>query len=338
LQDSYRRVSDNVEHEDGVRMASAGKIISGSGIVLALIIALCSFMCNPTLVSAVEPVITPGPLGAPFRVASYTDQFLLVSDYNSGTIFSVSKSDPSQVETKFQIEGNIMAVAYFEGHILVGNSTDGSLEAYNSDGGLEYTLNGKDTTVFPSDLAVDQQQRQIFLVDSNGHEIKVYQKKGLFSVIGTPPVVTVSQKIRFHGNFGADVLVSPVGIAIDPSSKLVYVSDHGSSMTDVPPMIYVFTYAGVKIDQLDSETYSFYRPRGLAFDSGKLYVMDTLASEVTVIDVEAKTKLGVLGEYGSGPGQLLQPQDVVVEPGGEAVYVANKRLGRIELFTGVVLP
>ncbi|MCF8056190.1 MAG: hypothetical protein K9K37_06090 [Desulfocapsa sp.] len=320
-------------------MAITGKIISGSGTLLVMVIVLFFSIHSPASISAAEPVIPPGPLGAPFRVAAYTEQLLLVSDYNSGSIFSVSKSDPSQVGEKFKIDGNPLAVGSLEGDILVGNSSSGSIHVYNSVGGLEYTIDGMGIDIFPSDFAMDHQLRQVFVVDSNAHEVKVYRKKSSFLVFGKNPIVTVSQRIHFHDSFGAEVLINPVGIALDQSEKVVYVSDQGDPMNDVPPIIHIFTYAGLKIDELDSTVFSDYRPRGLAYGSGKLYVTDALTCEIAVIDLITKTRLGTLGEYGSAPGQLMQPQDVSVDPSGESIYVANKRLGRIEkIVTGDLLP
>jgi DNA-binding beta-propeller fold protein YncE len=270
---------------------------------------------DPEPAPIVEPVITPGPLGAPVRLDSYSDTILIVSDYSSGTIFNVNKTDPSEVSIRFSIEGRALAVGHLGKNIIVGNASTGTLEVYDKNGKFKYILNNDEKIVRPSDLAVDQHTKQIFVVDSRERQIKVFDKKNLLF------------------SFGESELVNPVGIALDPLAELVYVSDHGDSGNDVLAAVYKFTYDGVKLGKLDSEAFGFYRPRGLAFDLGKLYITDALAGEVTVIDLDSMTKLGVLGEYGSDPGQLVQPQDVTIDQGGAEVYVANKRLGRIEIIS-----
>lgn len=260
----------------------------------------------------IEPVITPGPLGAPVRLDSYSETTLIVSDYSSGTVFLVNKDDPSVVRSILTLEGRALAIGHFGKNIVVGNATTGNVEVYNNNGKLQYILNRDERIERPSDIEIDKRMKRIFVVDSRGREIKMYTSQGLLN------------------SFGSDDLVNPVGIALNPSVELVYVSDHGDSTIGVPPAVHIFTYDGVKIGKLDSETFEFYRPRGLAFNLGKLYITDALAGVVIVVDVDSMAKLGILGEYGSDPGQLVQPQDVHIDQGGQDVYVANKRLGRIE--------
>ena len=301
------------------------KVLKKASILLPMMFAIISCICgsvsgmdlnivspDPGPAPVVEPVITPGPLGAPVRVDSYSKTMLIVSDYSSGTIFNVNKTDPSEVSTRFSIEGRALAVGHFGKNIIVGNASTGAIEVYDKNGKFKYVLNSDEIIVRPSDLAVDQRKNKIFIVDSRERQIKVYDKK------------------NFLYSFGTSELINPVGIALDPLLEVVYVSDHGDSTNDVPPAIFKFTYDGVKLDKLDGEVFGFYRPRGLAYDLGKLYVTDALAGVIVVVDVTSMTTLGALGEYGSDSGQLVQPQDVIIDQGGGEVYVANKRLGRVE--------
>lgn len=304
------------------------KVIFKAGIVFVITL-IFSFLVNIPVMGGmglpdpvpepVEPVITPGPLGAPIRVASYSAEALLVSDYHSGTIFKVSKIDPNDVEPLFTIEGRPLAIGYFGKNIIVGNETTGNLEVYNKNGKLTYILNKDAYIERPSDMAIDQKTEQIFIVDSRAHLVKVYAKNKLLY------------------SFTSTHLTNPVGIALDTESQEVYVSDHGDSIQDIPAAVFIYTYDGEYIGMIGSVEFGFVRPRGLAYDQGILYITDALKGEVTAIDVQTMTKPGVFGEYGSDPGQLVQPQDVEIDEGGVNLYVANKRLGRIEkIFTGEV--
>ena len=111
---------------------------------------------------------------------------------------------------------------------------------------------------------------------------------------------------------------------------MIFISDHGDSTKGISAAVFMYTFDGAYIGYMDGGEFQFYRPRGLAYDQEKLYVTDALAGEITVIDVAAMTRSGALGEYGSEPGQLVQPQDVFVDPERMEIFVANKRLGRIE--------
>lgn len=257
-----------------------------------------------------EPVISPGPLGAPVRIVSYSAGLLLVSDYSNGKIFKVNKNDLEDIQLLFTIEGRALAIGHFGKNIIVGNTTTGNVELYDKKGNFRKNINSDAPIARPSDLAVDM--NMIFVVDSRQHQIKVYSKKKLLAT------------------FGSSELVNPVGIALDRANQIIYVSDHGDSVAGIPAAVFVFTYEGVPIDKLESADFGFDRPRGIAFNLGNLYITDALLGVVSVIDVDNKVALGELGSYGSGPGQLIQPQDVEIAQDGTEIYVANKRLGRVE--------
>ena len=79
----------------------------------------------------------------------------------------------------------------------------------------------------------------------------------------------------------------------------------------------------------------FSRPQGLAVDGkGRIYVVDALSAEVLVLDRETGATLNTIGTFGSNPGQLLLPLDIVVGQTGD-VLVTSYRTGKIERFTGV---
>ena len=64
-----------------------------------------------------------------------------------------------------------MAVGHLGKNIVVGNETSGAVEIYNRRGRLKYTLHENDKIERPSDLAVDQRKKKIFVVDSRGREV-----------------------------------------------------------------------------------------------------------------------------------------------------------------------
>lgn len=70
------------------------------------------------------------------------------------------------------------------------------------------------------------------------------------------------------------------------------------------------------------------KPYGLGIHDGKIYVCDTNAS-VFVFDLKARTFLQLKGAV--GPGRLIQPQNISIEPDGTK-YVADPVRGQVVVF------
>lgn len=84
---------------------------------------------------------------------------------------------------------------------------------------------------------------------------------------------------------------------------------------------------------------AFYRPAELGFDHrGNLFVLDSGNHRVQVFDAEGRY-LRSIGEPGSGPGQLEEPEGMFVHGDGR-VWVANTRARRIQPYAadGAPLP
>jgi len=77
----------------------------------------------------------------------------------------------------------------------------------------------------------------------------------------------------------------------------------------------------------------FSRPQGLAVDdSGHVYVVDCFSGEVLVFDRFTGKLLKTVGSYGTNPGQLRLPLDLVVSQRSRDIYVTNNQMKRIEVF------
>ena len=77
----------------------------------------------------------------------------------------------------------------------------------------------------------------------------------------------------------------------------------------------------------------FSKPQGLAVDdAGHIFLVDCWLGYVLVIDRASGGTLKTLGAYGTDPGQLALPLDVVVDLRSKDVAVTNNRPRRIEVF------
>jgi DNA-binding beta-propeller fold protein YncE len=133
-------------------------------------------------------------------------------------------------------------------------------------------------------------------------------------------------------------LQNPTGITVDPSTNEILVSDYGDptlfGVLGSDPRVKVLTYAGVGVVSYsgDSGGRQYDRPQGLALNSsGHILVVDALAGEISVLERSTGATLATLGSFGTLPGELWLPLDVIVDDAATA-YVTNNRLGRIEAF------
>jgi DNA-binding beta-propeller fold protein YncE len=244
---------------------------------------------------------------------------LLVSDYQAGMIVTVNHKS-LQTTTAFRVKGNPLGVAYARGHIYVGNASEECVEVYARGGRKLYSFNG--VIKQPTDIAVDEKQGLVFVVDADQKNVKVFNLKGKF--------------IRsFPG--AANNLVNPTGITLDPVNKEVFVSDYGDRTIYVYPRIQIFDYQGNLQDTIKGKKgmfgVRFSRPQGLAVDdSGHVFMVDCYSGEIMVFDRYTGQTLKTMAGYGTDPGQLRLPLDLVMNPSTKDIYVTNNRAAAIEKF------
>lgn len=123
---------------------------------------------------------------------------------------------------------------------------------------------------------------------------------------------------REHGRYaeiapgGADALGLPLGVDADGEGR-IYVAD------GLRGCVRVFSRDGAPLRRIDAGG-ALRRPTGVAVDRtrGLLYVADTPAHVVRVLRLDG-TPLRLVGEHGSGPGQLNYPTFLAVDARGGLV-------------------
>lgn len=268
-----------------------------------------------------------GSLRSPVRITAMDNGPLLVTDYTMQSVCMVNRVKLDVLRC-FRIEGKPLAVAWANGHVYVGNETSGAVEVYNPAGKWQFDLGGgKGEIRQPNDMAVDEKSGKLFVADGHEKNIKVFSLDGarLSTITGTPG--------------GDGRLVNPTGIALDAARGEVLVSDYGNPALSFPAWIHVFDYAGNYVSGIPGRTGGFSRPQGLAVDGDRLFVADGMLGSVLVFDRATGTRVKTLGTFGAGPGQLMLPLDVVVDPAAGDVFVTNNRNGRVErLAEGGLVP
>ena len=269
---------------------------------------------------------------SPTRIAMMPSGELLIADSKQQTL-QIWDPDSASIVRVIDAPGRPVGVAFGWDLFFVGNEITQTVDVLNyKKGKLKYTLGGKKFHIRrPSDIALDIEQGLIFVTDTAAGRVLVFENGKGGKLLRTLPAA------------GQPPLYRPTGLAVDPVSHEVLVSDFGDPM-DPEASVNIYDYNGIELARINGSAgcgwfscageYNFSRPQGLAVNSqGLIYVVDSVLGQVLVFDRDTTNGVAVIGGVGEGPGQLLLPLDLVIDDNTN-VYVTSNRNRRIELFSG----
>jgi len=303
----------------------------GGTVFLSLIFCVLAYARPPTSTTQLE-------FSSPTRLAFVTRNRLVVSDYRQKTISVLDANTMERLEV-IGVNGQPAGVAGSKEILFVGNESRGAVEVYtkvdpkkkkgrssiNSSYVRQYDLGeGVGSVINPTDIAFDETQQLVFVVDGAEGAVKVFSMDGPLLYTFPDPAL------------GAPALIHPTGIALDPARGQVLVSDFGNlNGFSSKAWIRIYDYNGNYIGGVygkGSVEYGFSRPQGLAVDEWYIYVVDSMLGQVLIFDRLTLQGLGKVGERGPEPGQLLLPLDVALHPKSGDLYVTNNRHGRVKIY------
>lgn len=269
---------------------------------------------------------------SPTRVAVMPSGELLIADSKRQTL-SIWDPQTASVVRVIDAPGRPISVAFGWDLFFVGNEITQTVDILyikNKKHKLS-VLGGKRFHIRrPSDIALDIDQGLIFVTDSATGSVLVFDQGG--ELLRTLPAA------------GQPPLYRPTGLAVDPLRGEVLVSDFGDPMHPVAT-VKIYDYDGIQKASINGSAgcnwfacvgnYNFSRPQGLAVNSqGMIYMVDSVLGQVLVFDRDTGDGIAVIGEVGSGPGQLLLPLDLAIDEQTNDLYVTSNRNRRIEVFSG----
>jgi DNA-binding beta-propeller fold protein YncE len=252
-------------------------------------------------------------------------------------MIAIIDPDSNQTIRFFKVEGRPMGVAYAKGHIYVGNVTKKRIDVFNLAGKQFKKLTFNTVVKNPTDIAIDPKTDKIFVVDGTENIVLVFNARG-----------KLTGKIPASGP-DPQLLTAPTAIAVDKDRKEVLVSDYGNPQENIDAAIKVFSYNGQYQGKITNEADlstakmgmggwgfkkpRFSRPQGLAItEAGYIFLLDCFAGEVIVLNREDGSYVKTIGTYGTDPGEMRLPLDLVIDEKSGDIFVTNNRLARIEIF------
>ncbi len=187
---------------------------------------------------------------------------------------------------------------------------------FDSNGHIQASL-GNDTGMKnPTFMALDEQRRRLYVVDSHLHQVLVYNLDTL----------QLETKIGRRGTKNGEFNF-PVGIAVGPDGSIA-VTDTGNCSVEIFSADYKF------VRRFGKQGYwpgAFVRPKGIAYDSeGHLWVVDAAFNNFQIFDAQGHFLMFV-GTKGSEPGQFEVPLAISIDR-KDRVYVSDNLNARIQIF------
>lgn len=203
-----------------------------------------------------------------------------------------------------------------DGMVFVSDATQKKVFGYDGKGNLRVAIGKKGEFANPAGLAVNDELKRLYVVDSFNHKVRVYSTSGdsLFEFGRNGP-----RDGEFH---------YPSNVAVDRRNGTVYVVDTQNFR------VQAFDKDGRflrKFGMIGDSPGSFARPKGISVDSdGHVYVTDAAFDNFQVFDETGQVLL-FIGSVGSDPGLFQLPAALYVDE-QDRVYVVDSMNGRIQVF------
>ncbi len=250
----------------------------------------------------------------PYGVSAYNGRiFVTESQMQAIAIFDTNKEN-TKLTGRFTLPTGVAAVP--DGGYFVSDSRQKRVFGYDQNDVLRTAVGKKGELQNPAGIAVDNELKRLYVVDSYGHCVHVYTLTG--------------EKIFSFGKNGSGdgEFFLPTNIAIDRRNRNIVVVDTQNFR------VQVFDKDGKflrKFGELGDASGTFSRPKGVGVDSeGHIYVADAAFDNFQVFDEYGKLLI-FIGSSGQGPGQFSLPAGLFVDE-NDKVYVVDSLNAKVQVF------
>jgi DNA-binding beta-propeller fold protein YncE len=265
----------------------------------------------------------PFQLLGPYGMASDSKGNFYVADQRVGAIFifNTETREASLIRNKFEATFALPnAVALDDDDRIF--ITDGKLHrVLILNAKHEVVDQIKEGLIDPVGIAIDTENRRVYVADTQLDQILVFDADSLKKVraIGT---TGKNHELTSEGNFAG-----PTGVAVDGDGNL-YVTDTMNNRVEI------FDGEGKFISQFGRHCDSwgcFAHPKGIAVDSdGHVWVADPMLDLLQIFNKDGQL-LAFVGGHGNLPGQFSSIVDVYIDKQNR-VFTSEQYPGRVQMF------
>ncbi len=266
----------------------------------------------------------PFQLLRPFGLAVDSKGKIYVADQSVGAvfIFNTENTDVEMIRNKHEASfGLIYGLAMDDNDRLFVTDIKMRHVAVFDAKHKEETSFGADVLGRPGGVAIDTENRLLYVVDTENDVVAVFDADSfkLLRKIGTPGK---KHTLTAPGTFSL-----PSNVAVDKDGN-VFVTDTFNDRVEV------FDADGNFINTFgkngDGPGY-FERPKGVAIDGdGHVWVVDGAQDRVQVFDQDGRLLI-YFGKHGEWPGMFMQANDIAIDKQNR-VFISEQFLGRVQMF------
>lgn len=280
----------------------------------------------PTAVPVTSPQVSflrsyPYRFASPLRLAVNAAGAVYVADPKRGEVV-VRAADGRVIQHRRGL-GRPGAIALDDANrIYLADLDSGIISVFDAEWQALYQFAAGELEQ-PGDIAIDNAAGRVYVSDSENHRVVVFSTSGerLFD-FGTA------------GNGDAQLLY-PSGVFFDALHNEVLVSDQLGyriqAFSATGDWLYCFGGSSASSGSFFQRGRLLSAPQGLWADaSGRIYIADSYDGQIKVVDRSGRP-LGSIGSFGTTPGELRIPSDVVIDPFGR-LFVASTNNARLEVF------
>ncbi len=190
----------------------------------------------------------------------------------------------------------------------------------NAQGQVEGAFGGPRELGRPTGLAIDNENRLLYVADTEKEHIAVYDAD-------TYTRVRIIGKPSENGDDSPGCFAKPTNVAVDEEGNL-YVSDTMNWRVQIfdpdGEFIGMFGEHGAEVGMMA-------KPKGIAVDhDGHIWLVDGEQNRVQIFDKEGHL-LGYFGGDGTWPGEFSLPTGIFIDKNNR-VLVSDQMLGRVQIF------
>lgn len=250
----------------------------------------------------------------PYGVSALDGRIYVTETQYAGVAIFDTKQQKVKLTGDFGLPVGVAALS--DGGYFVSDAKQKRVFGYDQNENLRVAVGKKDEFKNPAGIAVNNDLKRLYVVDSYGHSVHVYSVQG--------------EKLFQFGKDGDGDgdFHYPSNVAIDRRNGNVVVVDTQNFR------VQIFDKDGKfirKFGQLGDVLGTFSRPKGVGVDSeGHIYVTDAAFDNFQVFDENGQLLI-FIGAAGNKPGYFQLPAGLFVDE-QDKIYVVDSLNARVQVF------